>query len=149
MQKIRYNKRKSNFKRKDDSTWFNKILESGLGKIVLLGVSILMLLSVYRSSRQMTQKISLLNQAEQEVRELRLENLALSLEIEQAGTIDNLEKEARDRLNYGKEDEIVFVIDDSTVQLGKERVEDILYPMDEDVKVDVFDQWIDFVIEGY
>jgi cell division protein FtsB len=149
MKKIRYDKRNDRSKKLDKDNWINRILGSGIGQIVLLAVSVLMLLSVYRSFNQMAQKISLLKQAEQEVRELRLENLELSLEIEDAGSIESLEKEARDRLNYGQENEVVFVIEDELVEKGKEKVHAILNPEEDIIKVGVFNEWVDFVLTGY
>ncbi|KUK76673.1 MAG: transmembrane(s)protein [candidate division WS6 bacterium 34_10] len=149
MPKVRYNKRNQSRRSTKESNWINRILDSGLGQIVLLIISALMILSVYRSVKQMSQKISLLRQAEQEVRELRLKNLELSLRIENAGSIESLEKEARDRLNYGKENEIVFVIDDDLIEVGKEKVQAILYPEEDIVEEDVFDEWVDFIVRGY
>jgi cell division protein FtsB len=149
MPKVRYNKRNQSRRSTKESNWINRILDSGLGQIVLLIISALMILSVYRSVKQMSQKISLLRQAEQEVRELRIENLELSLRIENAGSIESLEKEARDRLNYGKENEIVFVIDDDLIEVGKEKVQAILYPEEDIVEEDVFDEWVDFIVRGY
>jgi cell division protein FtsB len=149
MPKVRYNKRNQSRRSTKESNWINRILDSGLGQIVLLIISALMMLSVYRSVKQMSQKISLLRQAEQEVRELRLKNLELSLRIENAGSIESLEKEARDRLNYGKENEIVFVIDDDLIEVGKEKVQAILYPEEDIVEEDVFDEWVDFIVRGY
>jgi cell division protein FtsB len=151
MKKVRYNmkNRNSSNRSKGEANFVNKFLDSGIGKIILIGISILMLLSVYRSIKQMGQKISLLKQAEQEVRELRLENLELSLEVDDAGSLENLEKEARDRLNYGDEGEIAFVIDDELIEVGKERVEKILNPKEEIEDIDIFAQWADFLFEGY
>jgi hypothetical protein len=97
----------------------------------------------------MGQKISLLRQAEQEVESLRLENLELSLKIEEASSIENLEKESRDKLNYGKEGEVVFVIEDELIERGKREVQAILYPQEQNNDIDVLGEWIDFVIEGY
>ena len=149
MPKVRYNKRNRSSRSSEESNWFGRILDSGIGQIVLLIISALMILSVVRSFRQMSQKVSLLRQAEQEVRDLRLENLELSLKIENAGSIESLEKEARDRLNYGQENEIVFVIDDDLIEVGKEKVQAILYPQEDVVEDDVFDEWVDFVVKGY
>jgi len=149
MKKVKYIRKKDVLKKDEKNGVLTRILDSGIGKVVLIGVSILMVLSVYRSFKQMGQKISLLKQAEQEVSELRLENLELSLKIEEASSIDNLEKEARDRLNYGQEDEIVFVIDDDLIDIGKQRVQAILYPEESVVEQDVLEEWIDFLIEGY
>lgn len=149
MKKVRYNRTNRVSKSNQNDNFMTKLLDSGVGKLVLIGVSILMLLSVYRSFRQMGQKISLLKQAEQEVRELRIQNLELSLEIEEAGSIARLEKEARDRLNYGKEGEVAFVIDDQLIEIGKQRVQAILTPQEEKEEIDVLGEWVDFVVRGY
>jgi cell division protein FtsB len=149
MKKVRYDTKNRRTRATEKENFVNRILDSKLGQIILLAVSVLMLLSVYRSFKQMGQKISLLKQAEQEVRELRLENLDLSLKIEEAGGVDTLEREARDRLNYGKEGEIVFVVDDELVEVGKERVQAILNPKQVSEDINVLEEWIDFVIMGY
>ena len=108
-----------------------------------------MILSVYRSFKQMGQKVSLLKQAEQEVRSLRLENLNLSLQVEKAGSITTLEKEARNRLNYGQEGELIFVIGEDLVEVGKEKIQAILYPEEQESQEDVLDEWLDFLVTGY
>ncbi|MDD3474829.1 MAG: septum formation initiator family protein [Candidatus Dojkabacteria bacterium] len=149
MKKVKYEVRNRSSVNNGQSNFVSKFLDSGIAKIILIGISILMLLSVYRSIMQMGQKISLLKQAEQEVRELRLENLELSLEVDEAGTIENLEKEARDRLNYGNEDEVAFVIDDELMELGKEKVQEILNPEEESSSIDIVAQWKEFLFEGY
>ena len=148
MGEIKYS-RKGRGKNNQEHSFLMKLLDSGLGKISLVVLSILMLLSVSRSFRQMGQKLSLLKQAEQEVTELRLENLELSLQLEEAGTIGSLEKEARDRLNYGEQGEVLFVIDEELVELGKRRVDEILNPKQETEDVEVLAQWIEFIIGGY
>ena len=147
MNTIKYNRGPRRVKEKEN--FVSKLLNSGVGKIVLLGISVLMLLSVYRSITQMGQKISLLKQAEYEVEELRVDNLELSLHLEDANDIEYLEKEARDRLNYGKENEIVFVIKEEQLEYGKEKVQAILYPEDTVDDVNVFNEWVEFVVEGY
>jgi cell division protein FtsB len=148
MDEIKYNRGRGG-KNNQEQGFLIRLLDSGLGKISLVVLSILMLLSVSRSFRQMGQKLSLLKQAEQEVTDLRLDNLELSLQLEEAGTIDNLEKEARDRLNYGEEGEVLFVIDEELVEVGKRRVEEILNPKQETEDVKVLAQWVEFIIGGY
>ena len=150
MDKVKYDfkqKKSSRVERKEN--FVNKLLNSGFGKILLLAISILMILSVYRSIKQMGQKISLLKQAEYEVEELRIKNLELSLQIEDASDIGYLEKEARDRLNYGQENEIVFVINDELIEVGKNKVLAILYPESVEEDINVLDEWVEFIVEGY
>lgn len=150
MQKVKYDVRNRSSSRKDNEmNLVNQFIDSGIGKTLFIGISVLMLFSVYRSVKQMGQKISLLRQAEQEVQELRLENLELSLKIDDAGSLENLEKEARDRLNYGDEGEIAFVIDEQLMDVGKEKVDEILNPPDSIEDIDVAGQWVEFLIEGY
>ena len=149
MKKVRYDTKNRRSRTTEKESFLNRVLDSKLGQIILIAVSILMILSVYRSFKQMGQKISLLKQAEQEVRELRLENLELSLQIEEAGGIDTLEREARDRLNYGKEGEVVFVVDDELIEVGKERVQAILNPKQELDDIDILGEWVDFLVMGY
>ncbi|MCK9415803.1 MAG: septum formation initiator family protein [Candidatus Dojkabacteria bacterium] len=149
MKEFKYNRKDRNRKSKEEGSIANRLLDSGIGKVVLIIVSILMILSVYRSFKQMGQKVSLLKQAEQEVRSLRLENLNLSLQVEKAGSITTLEKEARNRLNYGQEGELIFVIGEDLVEVGKEKIQAILYPEEQESQEDVLDEWLDFLVTGY
>ena len=150
MQRIIYDsKRRGENKTKDTNTLINKILDSKVSQLLLVAISILMLLSVYRSIKQMGQKLSLLKQAEYEVEELRIKNLELSLQIEEASSIEHLEQEARDRPNYGLENEVVFVIKDELVEVGKDKVEEVLNPDSKSEDIEVWNEWVDFVIEGY
>jgi cell division protein FtsB len=149
MKKVRYSKKRVSSRSSGEESVVTRLLNSGLGNVILITVSVLMLLSVYRSFRQMGQKLSLLKQAEREVEELRIENLKLSLQVEEAGSIENLEREARDRLNYGQENEIVFVIDEQLIDIGRREVQSIIYPEPEEKEVDVLVEWIDFIVGGY
>ncbi|MCD4756016.1 septum formation initiator family protein [bacterium] len=150
MNKVRYDfKQRRSSKTKDREGFVYRVFNSGVGKMLLLGMSLLLLLSVYRSVKQMGQKLSLLKQAEHEVEELRIENLELSLEMEEASTVEYLEREARDRLNYGQENEVVFVISDELVDIGIQKVEDILNPESNIEEVSVWNEWVDFLVEGY
>ena len=150
MDKVRYDfKQRESRRTKKKDNIVGRVLGSRIGKILLLGISLLMLLSVFRSFKQMGQKISLLRQAEHEVDELRIENLELSLEIVEASSVDHLEREARDRLNYGQENEVVFVISEDLVEIGMQKVDDILYPEKEVEEGSVWEEWVEFVVGGY
>jgi len=150
MDKVRYDfKQRESRRTKKKDNIVGRVLGSRIGKILLLGISLLMLLSVFRSFKQMGQKISLLRQAEHEVDELRIENLELSLEIVEASSVDHLEREARDRLNYGQENEVVFVISEDLVEIGMQKVDDILYPEKEVEEGSVWEEWEEFVVGGY
>jgi len=61
-----------------------------------------------------------------------------------------LEKEARDRLNFGGKDEVVFVIPDSTLEMAMEEVEKIIASSQESIyeSGSNFEEWLSFVLEG-
>lgn len=96
------------------------------------------------------QKRKILDKAEKEVEELRISNLYLSIQIKDMSSDKYLEKEARDRLNFGGKDEVVFVIPDNTVELAKKEVEEILTPELESVHKSGSNihEWFQFVVKG-
>jgi cell division protein FtsB len=88
--------------------------------------------------------------AQEEVNELRLENLKLILEKSEIVSIDYLEKEARDRLRYSGEGEVLFVIPaevlnseqiEEELRLAKGLPKKVEYT---DTK-EILDVWIDFL----
>ncbi|MGI6423358.1 MAG: septum formation initiator family protein [Candidatus Dojkabacteria bacterium] len=102
------------------------ILNSLPVKLFFLITSIFILYSVYNSIKITVQKVGIHRQAEREVEELRLQNLHLSLGMKEMSTDRYLEKEARDRLNFGDNEEIVFVIPPNTLEEAKGEVEKIV-----------------------
>ncbi len=98
----------------------------------------------------MTQKLEILKQAEREVEELRLANLHLSIEMKDMSTDRYLEKEARDRLNFGAQGEVAFVIPTNVLDLAKEEVERIVAPSQESIYEtgNNVDEWISFLLIG-
>lgn len=120
-----------------------------LGFVIISGV---FLFNVYKSVRITSQKLDILKQAEMEVEDLRLKNLALSIEMLDMSTDDYLEKEARNRLNFGGVNEVAFVIPENSLGYARERVESILSVDDSgESVVDVVDGWsvwFDFVSSG-
>ncbi|OGC43352.1 hypothetical protein A3K02_02795 [candidate division WS6 bacterium RIFOXYD1_FULL_33_8] len=121
-----------------------------LFKIFAIGISSILLFSVYNSVKLTIQKLEILKQAEQEVEDLRVTNLALSIGIKEMSTDKYLEKEARDRLNFGGKNEVVFVIPQSALDTAKERVEEIVQPPKENIyeKGNSIDDWVDFLVLG-
>jgi len=119
-------------------------------KVVSIVVFILVMYFISNSVRITIQKIDILKKAEKEVQDLRLENLYLSVSIEEMSSDKYLEKEARDRLNFGGKNEIVFVIPESTLEISKEKVEEILTPKVGPVYESEgnLNEWITFVLNG-
>ena len=150
MEEFRYDFKNNVKKENVKSGFLGKLFDSGLGKIGLIIFTILLLLNFYRSLKQTIDRYNLVRQAENEVQMLRLENLKLSLRIVDASSQKYLEKEARNKLNYGRENEVVFVIPDDLIEEGKTNVKEIL----EEEKVvlsqeEVLLQWVELVVNGY
>ena len=145
------NIRRINRKRESrNSTGFSKISEHWLFKVSSIVIFALVLYFVLNSVRITVQKVDILKRAEREVQELRLENLHLSVGIEEMSSDKYLEKEARDRLNFGGKDEVVFVIPDSTLEMAMEEVEKIIASSQESIyeSGSNFEEWLSFVLEG-
>lgn len=126
------------------------IFNSWFVKVVFLVVSGIFVYSVYKSVSITIQKLEILNRAENEVEDLRLENLDLSVEMMDMSTNEYLEKEARDRLNLNGKKEIMFVFKNNSLKIAEEKVDEILSQKEED-----FDNggnvlaWKDFIFNGY
>jgi cell division protein FtsB len=129
---------------------FSNFFDSIFVKIALIAISSFIIFSVYNSLKITFQKLEILKQAESEVEELRIQNLYLSLSIKEMSTDRYLEKEARNRLNFGGNEEVVFVIPTTTLEKSQEIVLDILSPEEVDVFQKGFNlsEWVTFVGSG-
>lgn len=92
-------------------------------KLLLVGITVFILWSVYNSGKITLQKLEILKQAESEVEDLRIQNLHLSLSILEMSSDKYLETEARNRLNYGGDGEIVFVIPANVLKESVKRIQ--------------------------
>ena len=135
---------------KENKNGISKISEHWIFKVVSIAVFILVMYFISNSVRITIQKVDILKKAEKEVQDLRLENLYLSVGIKEMSSDKYLEKEARDRLNFGGKDEVVFVIPDGTLEVSKEKVEDIVTPKVELVYESGgnLNEWISFILDG-
>ncbi len=145
--KIRWLNRKNVGKRESG---ISQISEYLLFKIASIVIFSLVLYFVYNSIKITLQKVDILRKAEKEVQDLRLENLHLSVGIEEISSDEYLEKAARDRLNFGGEGEVVFVIPDTILKMAEEEVEEIITPKAEPIhkKGGNIDEWISFILNG-
>ncbi len=128
----------------------SRISNHWLFKISAFAISAIILFSVFNSVKITIQKLEILKKAEQEVEDLRLTNLHLSIGIKDMSTDKYLEKEARDRLNFGGKGEIVFVIPEPTLESAKKEVESIVNPQVDSVyeEGNNIGEWIKFVAVG-
>lgn len=142
--------RKEREKSRGENTDIAPFLNSLAMKLILLGISIFILSSIYNSVKITVQKVDIYSQAQREVAELRLQNLYLSLSMKEMSTDRYLEKEARDRLNFGANEEIVFVIpenalDGVTNEVAKITGEGEPSPLSGEFTLS---KWIEFVERG-
>ncbi len=127
-----------------------KVSSHWIFKVVVLVVVGVILYSVYNSAMITIQKLNILKRAEQEVQDLRLTNLHLSISIKDMSTDRYLEKEARDRLNFGGEGEVIFVIPENSLNIAQTQVRKLT----EEKEESVYDEgsnlykWVEFVIQG-
>ncbi len=129
---------------------FSQISNHWLFKLSALVVSIIVLYSVFNSILITIKKVDILKNAEKEVNSLRLENLNLSIGIKDMSTDQYLEKEARDRLNFGGKGEVVFVIPETMIKYAKTEVDSIVNPPVEPVyeSGSNIDKWLQFLVLG-
>jgi hypothetical protein len=95
-------------------------------------------------------KLEILKQAEREVDQLRIENIELILQRGTFQSDDYIETEARNRLNYSKNGEILFVIPESTIKVAGRELERILSDKGQSAvqPKTVWEKWYDFFLLG-
>ena len=127
-----------------------EIFNSIFFKALLIGISIFITISVYNSAKITIQKLEILRQAEKEVEELRIQNLYLSLGIKDMSTDRYLEKEARERLNFGDTGEIVFVIPENVLEQAQIQVSEITNEKEsyEPGEMLNLENWVNFLESG-
>lgn len=127
--------------------------DSGALKMVVnlgfLVLSFFLFYNIFRSIQITGAKLEILNRAEKEVDSLRVENIRLILEKDTVQSPDYIETEARNRLNYSKDGEILFIIPDSVLELAKEELEVIISGEKGGVEEkEIWKQWYDFFLFG-
>ena len=99
--------------------------------VVFLGLSGLLVVNSFKSISTANQRNQLLGQAEEEVRDLRLRNLELLQELDYVTGSSYVEEEARNRLLYTKNDEVLVVLPQTSEEvdemevLGEEALETV------------------------
>ncbi len=127
-----------------------KISNHWLFKLGVMAVAGVILYSVYNSAMITIQKLDILKKAQQEVQDLRLTNLHLSISIKDMSTDRYLEKEARDRLNFGGKGEVIFVIPDNVLDIAQKEVKRLTEEKEEDIYEEGSNmhKWVEFVVRG-
>ena len=118
--------------------------------IIFIGISLFMFYNIFKSLNIAHQKNLILEQAKEEVTQLRIENVKLVMESTSVGTEDYVIREARNRLNYSKEGEIRVVIPDNviaSIRAKYENIPDESNALSGNLKDNLL-IWQDFVING-
>ncbi len=140
----------------EKKTESKKRVDSGKGVNVFLQVtfvllSVFMFYNIGRSLYQTNQKFAVLKRAENEVDELREDNIELVMELDDVNRDEFIEAEVRDRLNYGRDGEVQLIIEEELIdrtlkQLNYEELG--LDDTKEYSRSEIFNIWIDFFLNG-
>lgn len=124
------------------------LFNSPVAKVVLLGISVFLVYNIFHSIGITVQKVEILNKARVEVEDLRLKNLELASLLERMKTVEYLEVEARDRLNFTGKKDIVFVIPESMYPVAEEYLDSLLSEKKVDSSKYGFEAWKNFLSAG-
>lgn len=145
MDTVSFKKRKSVKRRNGGEALWTSILIQAF----LIVASIFLIFNIGRSIQAALAKLDIADTAKGEVDELRLENITLLLNKDALESDDFIETAARDRLNYSKEGEIIFVIPETVLEYSKGQLKEVL---DEEEGIveqkEVWEVWRGFFIEG-
>lgn len=86
---------------------------------------VLLVLNLARSIIALSKKGELVKQAEEKLAQERLENDELKRELSEVQSPDYIEKEAREKLNLGKEGEIVIILPSIPPEPGEKLIEEL------------------------
>jgi cell division protein FtsB len=131
---------------KGTSFGMSNILSSGLS-FVFVALSALLIVNSVKTVSTAYQRSLLLDQAEHEVRELRLRNLELLQQLEYVSSKSFVELEARNRLLYTKNGEVLLVIPQTD---KKAHEEEVLGDIDDTAgeESDGMDRWLTILRDG-
>ncbi|MCK9368901.1 septum formation initiator family protein [Candidatus Dojkabacteria bacterium] len=146
MDKVLFKEKHNTFGKKEEKPKVGGVVRFFIS-LGFVALSIFLLFNSFRAFQIKNSKLQILAQAQSEVTDLRLENIKLILEKSNIETNDYLETDIRNRLNYSKSNEIVFVITDLAKQEAEIKVKNILEPpVEEKVTLKVWQEWVNFLI---
>jgi cell division protein FtsB len=117
--------------------------------LTFLVISSFLIFNSIRSFQITNDKLAILEKARTDVTDFRLKNIKLILEKEKIETDDFTETDIRNRLNYSKKNEILFVLSDQAIETALIEVKEIVKEQEKDiVEKSVAMQWIEFFNGG-
>jgi cell division protein FtsB len=117
-------------------------------KIGFVLISVFLLYNVTHSIDITMQKVGILENARSEVETLRVTNLKLATQLQNMQSPEYIEVEARDRLNFSGNKDLVFVIPDGLLSTAKERLDSILNAKPIESEKTILQQWGELLIQG-
>ena len=132
----------------EKSIKLNPILENFFVKLCLVGVSIFLFYNIYHSVTITAQKLEISRNARKEVNDLRMENLKMSMELEEMKSSEYLEIQARDRLDLSASDEYVFIIDPVLLKDAESVISSYINDSEQRETRQVYQVWMDFFEDG-
>ncbi|HOV29840.1 MAG TPA: septum formation initiator family protein [Candidatus Dojkabacteria bacterium] len=132
----------------EKSIKLNPILENFFVKLCLVGVSIFLFYNIYHSVTITAQKLEISRNARKEVNDLRMENLKMSMELEEMKSSEYLEIQARDRLDLSASDEYVFIIDPVLLKDAESVISSYINDSEQKETRQVYQVWMDFFEDG-
>jgi len=117
-------------------------------KVGFILISAFLLYNVVHSVDITIQKVDILKNARLEVEKLRVTNLTLATQLQNMQSPEYIEVEARDRLNFSGNKDLVFVIPEGLLATAKERLDSILNEKPIESEKTVLQQWGELLIQG-
>jgi len=132
----------------EKSIKLNPILENFFVKLCLIGVSFFLFYNIYHSVIITAEKLEISRNAKKEVNNLRMENLKMSMELEEMKSKEYLEVQARNRLDLSASDEYVFIIDPVLLENAEKIIASYIDDSAQKETKPVYEVWMDFFDKG-
>lgn len=124
------------------------LLNNFPAKIFFIVIAGFLFYNVFHSVRITVQKLDILKKARIEVESLRLENLELALNLDSMQSLEYVEVQARDRLNFGSKNEYVFVIPEDALNEAGKSLDNLLAGSNASEKKKTYEVWYEFLSRG-
>jgi cell division protein FtsB len=117
-------------------------------KIAFVLISVFLVYNVTHSIDITIQKVDILKNARAEVEKLRVTNLTLATQLQNMKSVEYIEVEARDRLNFSGSKDWVFVIPEGLLGTAKERLDSILNEKPVESEKSILQRWGELIVQG-
>ena len=117
---------------------------------LMLSFAAFMSYHVFLAVNIASEKMQILEIAQEDVAELRMQNLELVLEKSEVVSMEYIEKEARDKLRYAQDGEVLFLIQEDLLNSEEVREELVVAKgvksdYEDRTPEEIFQIWMDFL----